>query len=100
METERMLVRVSLVRDIPTISEIEKLSYADGRDEQEIRSQFNSRASFLSLLVGKEEHVGGFLSYTREGDHFEIIELAVHPRVRRMGGATRMIGTMKAQILE
>ena len=78
--TSRFLTR----EDIPAICGIERQSYSNPWSDPFIASEFDKDVSFRPAIFLNDELVGYSFNYIVV-DELHILNLAIHPRLRRMG---------------
>lgn len=95
--------------DISRILDIEHESFPDPWFEADLRSVLRMNTVWCKVATtfdGKKDNVVGYLIYELRANghddkkrHFEILNLAVDQRFRRLGCAKRLIGELAARVL-
>ena len=87
--------------DLPTIVEIERMSFGDPWSEETFRDLLRLRhAIFLVATEGPPESVCGYVIAAVVADEAEVLNLAVAPRARRRGLGGRLLDAGLGMIRE
>lgn len=86
-------IRWGVRDDIPSILEIEQLSFADPWNETDLRTTLKIKnVIMLVALVGDE--LVGYVVYALNNHSIEVINLAVHPCITRRGVGSVLVNTL------
>jgi ribosomal-protein-alanine N-acetyltransferase len=90
----RIKIRDAAIRDLPRVMEIERLAFPNpwSLDSfvRELRLPF-SRTAVASIGNSPSEVLVGYLCRWLVADECHILNVAVHPEVRRFGAGTRLM---------
>lgn len=86
MHNVRWLIR----KDLPEVLEIEKLSFEFPWTEEEFKKCLGRREC-IGMVVELDEAVAGYMIYELHKTRLHVLNLAVHPDVRRQGIGSRMV---------
>jgi ribosomal-protein-alanine N-acetyltransferase len=91
--TERFFIRRMRERDLPAVSEIERLSFSNPWSDNTFRGEIqNTAVSFPMVAVRRPgEEVVGYIVYWQIRDDVQINNIAVHPGCRGSGLGEAMI---------
>lgn len=89
----RWLIR----HDMPTVLEIERLSFDNPWDEADFVRCLRQR-TMIGMVAEHEERVVGFMIYELHRRTLVLIDLAVHPDFRRRGVGRQLIGRLLSKL--
>ena len=93
-----MKIRDAIASDLPRIIEIERLSFGDPWSWDSFLRELS--LPFSRLIVasdGEDERLMGFLCRWLVADECHVLNVAVHPRMRRKGIAGELMGNALAE---
>ena len=83
-------IRWMIRRDMPSVLAIESLSYDQGWNEEIFIRHLRQRDT-IGMVAELDEEVVGFMVYELHKQRLQVVNLAVHPKFRRMGIGRQMI---------
>jgi ribosomal-protein-alanine N-acetyltransferase len=95
-----MKIRDATQRDLPGIIEIERLSFGDPWSHSSFVRELSlpfSRLIVASDSINGDERLTGFLCRWLVADECHILNVAVHPQMRRRGIADQLMSTALAE---
>ncbi len=91
---QRSVVRLGL-SDMRQVMELEQCCFGYHWTEEQFRLGLEKRAFFI-LGICQKDLLVAYLAYSKMLDKMEILNLAVHPSLRRKGFATKLLSTLLA----
>ena len=85
-----MHIRWMIRRDMPSVLEIEGLSFDEPWTEQELINCLRQR-NCIGMVAEKDDEVIGYVIYELHKQRLHLLNLAVHPRHRRTGAGSAII---------
>lgn len=95
----KLIIREIKEKDIPSLLEIEKISFAAPWSEQDFLSELYRKNALLRAGVF-EGNVIGYICVSHRAHESYILNLAVHPHFRRCGVATILMDEAMAELKE
>jgi ribosomal-protein-alanine N-acetyltransferase len=89
--SKKLVIRKACESDIPFIVEIENLSFSTPWSESLLCGEIHKHNSISRVAVIEGEKVAGYIMVNQILDEAHILNLAVHPEVRRTGTASALI---------
>ena len=84
---------------VSQVAELERICFADPWSEKSIASELDNKWA-LWLVALEENRVVGYIGSQTAVDETDVMNVAVHPEVRRRGIAERLIGQLVAELKE
>jgi ribosomal-protein-alanine N-acetyltransferase len=95
----KLIIRKIKEKDIPSLLEIEKISFAAPWSEQDFLSELYRKNALLRVAVF-EGNIIGYICVSFRAQESHILNLAVHPDFRRRGVATILMDKAMAELKE
>jgi len=87
----RFNIRWMIHRDIPSVLEIESLSFSDRAWDEVAFRQHIGKRNTIGMVAELDDEVVGFMVYELHTGRIHILNFAVHPKFRRMGIGSSMM---------
>lgn len=92
-----VLIREGTVGDLAAVAEIEKRCFPDPWAESMLRESFVNPAHEVLVACSEGRRVVGYCLSMHTGEDMELLSLAVHPRLRRQGIGTTLLGELMSR---
>lgn len=94
------MIRFAKKDDLKQMALIEDASFKDGHYSKDQLLYEYKENPFAKILVNEDKVVNGFLIYMVTFNSATIIQIAVDPKVRRKGIATKLLNDMDKELLK
>lgn len=94
------MIRFAKKDDLKQMALIEDASFKDGHYSKDQLLYEYKENPFAKILVNEDKVVNGFLIYMVTFNSATIIQIAVDPKVRRKGIATKLLNAMDKELLK
>lgn len=94
------MIRFMKKEDLNQMVAIEDASFQDGHYSKEQLLYEYKENPFAKILVNEDKEVNGFLIYMVTFNSATIIQIAVDPKVRKKGIATKLLEVMDKELLK
>lgn len=94
----RPAIRWAIRRDMPAMTEIERLSFEFPWTEQDFTNALRHRNCIGMVIELGDDNVVGFFVYELFRNRIHVLNLAVHPNWRRMGLGTTIVHKLRSKL--